>query len=291
MPLVNGGPVGPDGLGGAFKNTDASDRTALWRSLGARQGILSGGALSTPAGVLAMDVAAFRAAVAERDSAGTALARGYHAWADATTTVVFDAPSASSRVDAVILAVADISAGAGAFGSGVTEAGPQLLVVTGVSGTTVPRTDVEVQDWVGSGGWMRLADVRIDPTDTEVNDANVTTAADPYLSSTWRTLQLASGFTPGNNPGCRLHRGTVFFRGNVNGTFATGSVITIVPAGQVPVSMRPSQRVNVQVGGSSQASAVRCYIEPSGEIVAVTGTSAPAYVSLDGLSSNYLVGD
>lgn len=176
MPTVNGGPVAPDGLGGAYKNTDSDDRAALWQSLGADQGILSGGALTTPAGSLTVEMAAFRAAVAERDAAGVQIDRGYHAWADSPTTVVFDAPSASARNDAVVLTVADTSAGAGAFGSGVSEAGPQLLVVTGVSGTTTPRTDAQIQSWVGSGGWMRVADVRINPTDTEVADANVTKA-------------------------------------------------------------------------------------------------------------------
>lgn len=198
MPLVNGGPIGPDGLGGAYKNTDADDRAALWQSLGAAQVMLSGGALTYPVGVLAIDVAAFRALVAERDSSGVRLSRGYHAWADASTRAVFAAPSASARNDALVLVVADTSAGAGAFGSGVTQAGPQIVVVTGVSGTTVPRTDAEVQSWVGSGGWMRLADVRIDPTDTEVKAANVTktnvaAALPPFIQSGTTTLTVTTG--------------------------------------------------------------------------------------------------
>lgn len=198
MPLVNGGPIGPDGLGGAYKNTDADDRAALWQSLGAAQVMLAGGALTYPVGVLAVDVATFRALVAERDSSGVRLSRGYHAWADVSTRAVFAAPSASARNDALVLVVADTSAGAGAFGTGVTQAGAQIVVVTGVSGTTVPRTDTEVQNWVGSGGWMRLADVRIDPTDTEVKaanvtKANVTAAKPPFIQHGSATVTVSGG--------------------------------------------------------------------------------------------------
>lgn len=195
MVTVNGGPVGPDGLGGSYKNTDSDDRAALWQSLGARQRLISGGTLTEVSGSLAVTMDAFRAAIAERDSAGNELDRGYHAWDDDQITIAFNPPSAQVRKDAVVLLVADTSAGEGAFGTDVTEAGPQVIPVAGTSGVTTPVPDADIQAAVGAGGWLRVGDVKINPGDTEIGAGNLVQAAEPGWVDFVPTL---SGLALGN---------------------------------------------------------------------------------------------
>lgn len=240
MVMCNGSPIAPDGVGGSYANTDADDRAALWQSLGAAQGMLTGGAVTAVAGSLAVQVASFRAAIEERDSSSNGLNRGYHAWSDDDSTVVFDPPDAQSRNDALVLAVADTSAGAGAFGTGVSEAGPQLVVVKGVSGTTTPRLDSDIATWVGSGGWMRLADVPVAPGDTQINTANWTLAdvsigagADaPPPADTWHNVAFKNGWSATGDPVQYTDLGNdlVALRGRVQpGTI--GAVVFTLPAG------------------------------------------------------------
>jgi hypothetical protein len=171
--LIRGGPAGPDGTGGAYDNEVETDRSAWWFAIGGRQGVLKGFAHSGVAGVMALDFTAGAAMVGERAADGTAsLDRGYLVWADAVARVTFDPASASARNDAVVAAFVDTEDGP--LGTGVTEVGPQIVVVTGVSGTTTPRSDADINGWIGRGGWVRLLDVPIASTDTEINVAGIT---------------------------------------------------------------------------------------------------------------------
>lgn len=176
--LILGSPAGPDGLGGAFSNTVEADRSALWDALGGRQGVLRGFGYTAVAGQMALDIdAASSALVGERANDGTAsLTRGYHVYTPegTATRIVFDPASVSNRNDAVVAAFVDTEDGS--LGTGVSTAGPQVVVVTGVSGVTVPRTDAEINAFIGRGGWVRLFDVPIASTDTEINVANIVTA-------------------------------------------------------------------------------------------------------------------
>lgn len=179
MTLIRGGPAGPDtedALG--LKNLVEDDRAALWASLGGVQGIRSGFDHSLLAGQLGHEFAPGSALVEERDASGNlGLGRGYHLFSDATFQVLHEAPDPGSRNDAVVFAYVDIEDGA--IGPGVSQSGPQVVVVKGTSGVVTPLTDVDITAALGRGGWFRYADVVIDPADTEVDPANVT-AAPPW---------------------------------------------------------------------------------------------------------------
>lgn len=285
--LIDGGPAGADEAGGQYRNRILTDRIAWWRSIGRRQGVLRGFVHSTVAGQMQLSFTAGETAVEERDSLGVAnTARGYLVWTGADAIAQFDVASASARNDAVVVAFVDVSVGAAALGSGTTTVGGQLVVVPGVSGSSTPRTDAEIQSYVGSGGWVRLMDVAIAATDTEINPASVTKNVSAYLTD-WRTLPLSSGFT--GTTQVRRNGDSVYFRGNATGTYATSTAIQIVPVGGVPTSMRPAQRVNVFLAGNSTVGSSRAYVEPDGSVWVVTGPNAPTYISLDGFSATYLV--
>jgi hypothetical protein len=179
MPLIRGVPAGPNGSGGSFANEVEADRAALWDALGASQGVIRGFVHSGVAGAMALDFTAGSGVLGERAADGTAsLPRGYHVWADVTTRVPFDPASASARNDAVVLAFVDTEDGP--LGTGVTEAGPQIVVVKGVSGTTTARTDADINGWLGRGGWTRLMDVPIAAGSTEINLATIVKTTASY---------------------------------------------------------------------------------------------------------------
>jgi hypothetical protein len=173
MTLIRGGPAGPDGLGGAYPNTVEADRAALWSALGGRQGVIRGFVASGVAGQMSLSFTAGAALVAERDAAGTpdTTFRGYHVWSDTATVVQFGPASPSARNDAVVAAFVDTEDGP--VGTGGLAAGPYLVVVPGVSGTSTPRTDAQITAWLGRGGWIRLLDVPIASTDTQINVATM----------------------------------------------------------------------------------------------------------------------
>jgi hypothetical protein len=135
---------------------------------------------------------------AERDGSNNEMRRGYLVWSDVTNVVQFGAASASARNDAVVLAAVDVE-DAG-FGTGVSVAGGYLIAVPGVSGTTAVRTDAQIAAYLGRGGWVRLLDVPIASSDTQINMANIvpTAAAIPWLDSGALTnVFTGSGWTIG----------------------------------------------------------------------------------------------
>lgn len=162
-----------DDVGDPYRNNIEDVRAMLWEAVGAAQGVLSGFDMSLDSGSLSVTFTAGQALVEERGTDITGDGRGYHVFNDVETVVVFEAPDAASRSDALVFAWADPQYGA--LGASVDAPGPQVVVVRGVSGSTTPRTDVEINDEIGPGGWFRYADVQIDPADTEVDPANVTT--------------------------------------------------------------------------------------------------------------------
>jgi hypothetical protein len=173
MTLIRGGPAGPDGLGGAYDNEVETDRSAWWYALGGRQAVIKGFVHSGVAGSMALDFTAGAALVGERAADGTAsLDRGYLVWEDAVTRVTFGPAAAAARNHAGVAAFVDVEDGA--VGTGGLDVGPHLVVVPGVSGTTTPRTDSDINAWLGKGGWVRLLDVPIAAGSTEINVAGLT---------------------------------------------------------------------------------------------------------------------
>ena len=139
--------------------------------MGGLPGILRGLDWSVVAGQMQLSLTAGAAMVAERDGSNVELARGYLVWNDAASVVQFGVASAGARNDAVVIAAVDVEDGA--QGTGNIGVGGHLVVVPGVSGTTTPRTDAQIQAFLGRGGWTRYADVAIPASSTQIAAGNV----------------------------------------------------------------------------------------------------------------------
>ena len=97
MVAVDAGWIGPDGLGGAYKNKAEVLQAQAWYALGGTQGVLKGMTLAGVAGSMAIDVAAGAALVSRRDGSNNVQNMGYLFPLSATTRVTFGAASPSAR--------------------------------------------------------------------------------------------------------------------------------------------------------------------------------------------------
>lgn len=168
MTIVRGGPAGPNGAGGQYPNEIETDRTALFLALGGAEGVLRGFIPSGVPGQMSLDLSIGASLVMERGSDGvTPNLRGYLVWADTVTRVAFGPASVAARTDALVAAFVDVEDGP--VGTGQLDVGPHLVVVPGQSGTVTPRTDAQITAYLGRGGWLRLFDVPIAATDTQIN--------------------------------------------------------------------------------------------------------------------------
>lgn len=265
MVQLDAGIIGPDGLGGAYKNTANVREAAWWHAMGAQQGVIKGMVVSGVPGSMALSVAAGAVLVSRRDGSNNVQDMGYLVPVPTATTVTFGPASASARNDALVAAVVDTTDGA--VGTGALANGGQLVAVPGVSGTATPRTDAQIAAYLGRGGYVRLADVPIASTDTQINTANLTLAS-PYnvVDTGWITLSSAT------------LTGTVRYRklGNevyvqADGTAATvsGTVITLAST-VLPTWARPS--VTARFGAYFTAFAGIMTVGTDGSITAVQNT-------------------
>lgn len=253
--MILGAPAGPNGTGGSLNNPVEADRAMLWDALGSRQGVLRGFGYTTVAAAMALDIAAKSAAlVGERAGDGTAsLERGYHVYTPegAATRVTFAAASASARNDAVVAAFVDTEDGA--LGTGVTAVGPQIVTVTGVSGTTTPRTDADINAWIGRGGWVRLYDVAIPAGSTEISAANVVKDPNSWARNTgWVALTgFAAGWSARAGTYAPAYRrwadGRIDLRGGVQKSSAIVNAETVLT---LPAEVRPAATVVATCGVS-----------------------------------------
>jgi hypothetical protein len=277
--LIDGGPAGPDEAGGQYRNRILTDRAAWWEAMGRRQGVRRGFDWSVLSGQLALQLTAGLGTVEERDTLGSVgTGRGYAVWTDDAQVATFGAPSASARVDAVVLAFVDVSVGTAALGTETSTVGGQIVVVPGDSGTLTNRTDAQISAAVGSGGWVRLLDVRIDPGDTEVNPANVARNAVGYLSK-WRAL---TGYQSGwsGNIEHRYLDGIVYLRGSA--TRSSGSGTTI---GTLPIGVRPVANMSMSVRhGSGSSHSLTFIIRDNGELVVGSAATNDTAVFVDGIT-------
>ena len=179
MAAIRGGECGPDGLGGAYANEIETDRSIAWFGAGAKQGVLKGFDWTQVPGQMQLTVSAGAALLSELDGSGNVQDRGYLVWADTDTVVDFGAASVSARNDCLVAAFVDTEDGA--VGTGSLAVGAHLVVVPGVSGTTTVRSDADIRGWLGRGGYVRLADVPIASTDTQIETANVVDARVPAV--------------------------------------------------------------------------------------------------------------
>lgn len=159
----------------AWRNDIEDIRAMLWSAFGRVQGVRRGFVMSLDVGALSVTFTPGEAIIEQRGTDITGDARCYFVYNDVNTTVTFGAPSASSRNDALVFCWGDRQYGA--LGASVpSPGGPQIVVVPGVSGSTTPRTDAQIQTAINVGGWFRFADVIIAPGNTSVQPGNVTLA-------------------------------------------------------------------------------------------------------------------
>lgn len=112
----------------------------------------------------------------------------YFAWSDADETLDLPNPLSSPFIATIILRVTDPQ-----FGTVVGAVGARLDILTGTPATTpTPLSDVAIDALGVPGGWIRLADVRINTADTgSVPQSQITDtrpsfgdrAGDPILCS------------------------------------------------------------------------------------------------------------
>lgn len=123
-------------------------------------------------------------------SPGRAIAHGaayrqgaYFAWSDADEVVPWPGPDAQPRIDTLLLQWFDPS-----MGTVTRSAGPGWLIVPGQpSASPVARSDAALAStWAEPGGWLRAADVRIDPGQTSIPAGNITRR---FLALTSRAKQ------------------------------------------------------------------------------------------------------
>jgi hypothetical protein len=244
LTAIRGGPAGPDGAGGSYQNEVESDRAAWWWALGGKSGILNGFVYSQVAGTMALDWTKGAALVSERDGSAVEQNRGYLVWADSTTRTTFGAASASARKDSVVAAFVDTEDGA--VGTGALATGPHLVVVPGTSGVSTPLSDAAIQTWLGRGGFVRVMDVLINPSDTKINLSNVT--FDAAALRRYRNLALTIATPAWVTPTTQrylvqnslveitivLTKGTGTITASSNGNFTDSQICSGMPAALTP---------------------------------------------------------
>lgn len=188
MTMLRGGPCGPSDDGSTpYRNEVETDRAAWFAALGGSPGVISGLDFSPAPGQMAINFAPGSALIPERDGDGSPVDRGYFAWLGTAFGVSFGAASPQDRCDALILAFIDVQEGAA--GSAGLPVGPHAVAVPGASGSTVPRSDAQIQAYVGRGGWLRLADVTVRAGSTQIAAADVARAT---AGGTSRAVALLS---------------------------------------------------------------------------------------------------
>lgn len=237
MAVVHGGRIGPDPAqgDGRFRNEVQTDRAAWWVAMGGKGGILRGLVHSGVGGQMQLSFTAGAASVPELDGSGVETQRGYLVWADTATVVQFGAASASARNDAVVAAAIDTEAGA--VGTGALVTGGHLVVIPGVSGTSAVRTDAQIRAWLGRGGYLRLMDVPIASSDTQINVANIVVTATNGYDSGW--INIGGGVVTGTLR-YRVKRGSVFVHCDGSATSVTATFLTLNPGNALPAWVRPS---------------------------------------------------
>lgn len=247
MVQLDAGWVGPDGVGGAYKNKAEVLQAQAWYSLGGRQGVLKGMSLAGVAGLMAIDVSTGASLISRLSGSQAVQDMGYTLPVTATTRVTFGAASASARNDALVAAVVDTTDGA--VGTGALAVTGHLVVVPGVSGTSTPRTDAQIATYLGRGGFLRLADVPIASTDTQINMAALVDKRVPAVGVWWpftpKIYATAAPTTPvASTPGTNLCK-YMYLAANV---VLAKAEVTITNATTAPLIDLPVVGANRQIG-------------------------------------------
>jgi hypothetical protein len=215
---------------GSYQNKAETDRRLLRRIVGNQAGQWTGMTLTPKVGSLGVDIAAGEAIVTGRSTTSQGF---YYVTDSAVASIVWPAPSAQPRIDALVLAVGDTQYGALGAGMGGT-VGPKWIVVQGTpSGTPSAPIDATIQTAVGAGGWERIANVAVNPGDTALVAGDFTTVWTYILG--WNTYTpTATGVTLSPGPVARYYRrdSTVTVTGAITlGGTPTGEVLISLPPG------------------------------------------------------------
>lgn len=174
-------------IAGGYANKAETDRRLLKRLMNGRVGIITGLAVTPKAASLGVDITAGEAVVTGRSTTSQG---NYYVTDAAAGSIVWPAPSAQPRIDALVLAVGDTQYGALGAGMGGT-VGPKWIVVQGApNAAPVAPTDAAITTAVGAGGWERFADVAVNPGDTAFVAGDITSkvaalgAWTPYTPAT-----------------------------------------------------------------------------------------------------------
>lgn len=100
----------------------------------------------------------------------------------------------------------------------------------------------------------------------------------------WQVLSLSPGFSAeGDPPAVKVRGGVLYARGRVkrDAGFAASATYMI---GTLPAGFRPTVWTNRQLAGQSALATVRAHIDNAGVFTLVTGTNAPTYVDVSGMS-------
>jgi hypothetical protein len=127
---------------------------------------------------------------------------GYFAWSNAAETLTFGAASGSTRYDTILLRVADSQ-----YGTISGSSRAYWSVVAGSPGAGAPRADSYFNTGGGSynpGGWLRVADVKIDPGDTTIA-SNKITLIHRYIAGPGGKVYCLSTDRPTGYLGLRIH--------------------------------------------------------------------------------------
>jgi hypothetical protein len=175
-----------------FEHPVELDRNIL-KSIFGRSGLIKPGdfALTPVVGAMELTVGPGAAFIVGDESANQG---GYYVWNDEAEDVPWPAPAGSPRIDSLIVRVKDNQ-----YGSITGSPGAEWFVASGTpSGSPVAVADAEFEaggDFYEPGAWYRVANVRVDPGDTQIPSNDVTAFAQVvYLNAMpITTLYTSSG--------------------------------------------------------------------------------------------------
>jgi hypothetical protein len=278
----------------AWRNDIEDYRALAWEAFHQSQGVLRGFTMTLDVGSLSVTFAPGAAIIEQRGTDINGDGRGYFVYNDVNTTVAFGTPSAASRNDAVVFAWGDPQYGA--LGASATPpGGPMIVVVPGVSGSTVPRTDAQIQTAIGVGGWFRFADVIIAPGNTSVQAGNVTSAnvdATDYVGSTRFIYKSANEIV--NNSTTLQDDDALFFTGKANAVYIVSCDLMWGQAGGSASAMDakvgfgvPSGNWDMGVHASDQAIAAASSVAQLEALAQVGAVAASITIGIHNSNNSY----
>ena len=184
----------------------------------------------------------------------------YFAWSEASETIAWPAPSSSPRIDTLILRVADPQ-----YGTVTGSVGARWDIIQGVPASSpVARSDIEISTtFFVPGGWMRVADIRVNVADTGAIPGGQVTdkRRDDDIWKSWTPTFV--GITPGNGIQDYKYKKLDPYTSAVNFRFTLGSTSSITDTVEIYGLPFDPARTQSVVGYVASASASRSPISAS----------------------------